>query len=585
MKLALKHRQSQFRSRQLPPSTAGFLLAMTSLCTSLVQADTPTPPFELNVYREYALTHDGDSAAGKQLFEKHEKLTCTACHGVAAKEKAGPDLDGIGSKYQREELIRSVLEPSHSIKPGYEQAMILKKDGKLLNGRLERATKLAVRLLDTKGIQTDLNMSDIEELKFSEKSLMPDNVVASITREEFADLIAYLQSLRFMVHSGLKAGGEEVPIPRLSKPITLHQLNPEDLRFENPVWCGAIPGLPGELAVIEHQRARVWRYLRDAKPPRSELFVDLSEETHISGNQGVMCIAFHPDYPNNGRYFLEHEVHENGQVKTAIVERRASDDRRQDSGRPSIRLLDVDQPAYNHNGGCIAFGCDGMLYAGFGDGGPQRDPPGNSQNLRILLGSMIRIDIDHADGDRSYSFPEDNPFLAAHRADPAVRPETWAYGFREPWRFSFDCLTGDLWVGDVGQDTFEEIDIVKPGRNYGWNVREGFAPFSDQYQRELETYTDPLFAYAHGLGFSATGGHVYRADPESSFCGVYIFGDYNTRRIWGLRQQDGKLLDVRELGTSPGGIVSFGLDENGELLMVTYGGLIYQLDLSQAEYK
>ena len=151
---------------------------------------------------------------------------------------------------------------------------------------------------------------------------------------------------------------------------------------------------PDQLVIVEHQQAKVWRYVRDAQPPRKELFVDLSSETYISGNQGVMCIAFHPDYTNNGRYFLEHEVQEDGKVKTTVVERLASADRLSDSGRPSIRLLEVEQPAFNHNGGCIAFGNDGMLYAAFGDGGPQEDPPGYSQNPRVLLGSMVRIDVD-----------------------------------------------------------------------------------------------------------------------------------------------------------------------------------------------
>ena len=325
--------------------------------------------------------------------------------------------------------------------------------------------------------------------------------------------------------------------------------------------------------------------MRDRQHPQKQLFVDLSSETYISGNQGVMCIAFHPNYERNGRYFLEHEVQEDRKVKTIIVERQATDDRLSDSGRPAIRLLEVEQPAFNHNGGCIAFGNDGMLYAAFGDGGPQKDPPGYSQNPRVLLGSMVRIDVDRRDGDRPYAIPPDNPFLAAHRDDPSIRPETWAIGFREPWRFSFDSVTGDLWLGDVGQNNFEEVCLVKRGENHGWNVREAFAPFSDEYRRDGQTYTEPLFAYAHGLGFSVTGGHVYQGSPDSSFYGVYIFGDYNTRRVWGLRQRNGKLVDVRELGTAPGGIASFGVDDRGELLLVTYDGMIFHLDLSQTEYK
>jgi glucose/arabinose dehydrogenase len=176
-----------------------------------------------------------------------------------------------------------------------------------------------------------------------------------------------------------------------------------------------------------------------------------------------------------------------------------------------------------------------MLYVAFGDGGPQRDLPGHSQNPRTFLGSMLRIDVDDFDHNRPYAIPADNPYLEAARQDPMIRPETWAIGFREPWRFSFDT-TGELYVGDVGQEKYEELAIVRRGENHGWNVREGFAPFSDEYRRAGEAYTDPVFAYEHGLGFSITGGYVYRGNANPSFIGVYIFGDYNTRRVWGLRQ-------------------------------------------------
>jgi hypothetical protein len=142
-----------------------------------------------------------------------------------------------------------------------------------------------------------------------------------------------------------------------------------------------------------------------------------------------------------------------------------------------------------------------------------------------------------------------------------------------------------LWVGDVGQDKFEEVCLVKRGENHGWNVREAFVPFSDEYHRDGETYSEPLFAYEQGLGFPVTGGQVYRGDPDSSFYDAYIFGDYNTRRVWGLRQRDDELLAVRELGTAPGGIASFGVDDRGELLLVTYGGTIFHPDLSQTEFE
>ena len=197
---------------------------------------------------------------------------------------------------------------------------------------------------------------------------------------------------------------------------------------------------------------------------------------------------------------------------------------------------------------------------------------------------MLRIDVDRRDPDLPYGIPPDNPFLAQHERDPSVRPETWASGFREPWRFSFDPVTKDLWVGDVGQGDFEEVFLLRRGENHGWNVREGFQPFSEEYRRDGERYTDPLFVYQHGLGFSVTGGHVYRGTRSPSFEGVYIFGDYNTRRVWGLRQHEGAVAAVVEIGTAPGGIASFGVDQEGEIYLVNYAGTVYHVDLSDARF-
>ncbi len=551
--------------------------------SDIAAGDSGNP--ELDIYRNFALANVGDATAGEIVFRENRKAVCADCHRIVGMEKSGPNLDGIGEKYSRAELITHILEPSAFIKPGYRQANVVMATGRILNGRIERANKLMVRLLDIKGESIDVAASEIEYVRFSEVSLMPTNLVSAMSKEHFADLVAYLASLRFGVKNGLGKGGQHVDIPRLRKPIAFVPIHTDLIVFENPVWCSALPGAVDQLLVVEHQQARVSRYVRDPHHPHKELFVDLGSQVHIDGNQGLTSIALHPHFEKNGRYFLEHEVRENGHVKTTVVERRATADGLRDRGQESIRLLEVEQPANNHNGGCIAFGRDGMLYAGFGDGGPQRDPEGYSQNASELLGSFVRIDVDARDDGKAYAVPDDNPFLTAHRDDASIRPEVWAIGFREPWRFSFDSLTGDLWVGDVGQDRFEEICLVKRGENHGWNVREGFAPFLDEYRREGEEFADPLFAYEHGLGFSVTGGHVYRGDPESSFFGVYIFGDYNTRRVWGLRQKDGELLEVRELGTSPGGIASFGVDGRGEILLVTYAGQILHLDLAEAKYE
>lgn len=548
-------------------------------------AEPLTPTEAKETLRKHALVQQGDAQRGKQLFDTSSKLQCAQCHNITGMEKCGPNLEGVGDKYDREQLIRQLLFPSEFIAPGFEQVSILMDSGKIHVGRIERANKSVHRLLDNTGKQIDLPSEEVEFMKLSPLSLMPENLAEGLAATDFVDLIDYLQTLKFETHQGFSAGGQPIEIPRLKQPIEFQAIHGPELAFENSVWCGALPGTARDLLVIEHQTARIWRLIRDGEhATRRELFLDLAKDVYYSGNQGLMCIAFHPQFAANRRYFLEHEVTEGNEVKTTIVERKASEDGLRDSGQPSRRLLEVIQPAYNHNGGCIAFGPDGMLYIAFGDGGPQRDPPGNSQNPRVFLGSMLRIDVDRRDEGKAYAIPPDNPFVEAHRREPAIHPETWAIGFREPWRFSFDPETGELYVGDVGQDKYEEVSIVKRGENHGWNVREAFAPFSDEYRREGETYVDPLFAYEHGLGFSVTGGYVYRGKLNPTFNGVYIFGDYNTRRVWGLKQSDGHLSKVVELGLAPRSIASFGVDQTGELYLVSYMGTIYRLDLSKTTF-
>jgi glucose/arabinose dehydrogenase len=243
-------------------------------------------------------------------------------------------------------------------------------------------------------------------------------------------------------------------------------------------------------------------------------------------------------------------------------------------------LWKVVSTTQDHSGGCIEFGPDGFLYIGMGDTGPQQDPQGHGQDLTTQLGKILRIDVDRTDAALAYSIPADNPFR--DRVD--ARPEIWAFGFREPWRFSFDPVTHDLWVGDVGQDRVEEVDIVRRGENHGWNVYEGFEPFSNRYRTNGANYVPPVFAYRRKYGNSVTGGHVYRGDHRSSFYGVYICGDYTSRRIFGLKQRDRTLQIVRQIGVAPENIASFSQDEQGNLYVVGYEGMIYHLDLGDADF-
>ena len=296
---------------------------------------------------------------------------------------------------------------------------------------------------------------------------------------------------------------------------------------------------------------------------------------------GLLGLAFHPNFKENRKYYLKYQVFEEGTVATILVEKRFAPNFREDSGEAPRRLLKILSVAEDHSGGCIEFGPDGFLYFGMGDTGPHRDPSGHAQNLSLLLGKILRIDVDRSEDGKAYSIPRDNPF----RDVADARPEIWAWGFRNPWQFSFDKATGDLWVGDVGQDRQEEIDIVKRGENLGWNVYEGFEPFSNVYRKEGVTYTLPVFAYRRKLGVSVTGGPVYRGEKSPSFQGVYIFGDYNSKRIFGLTQENRTLKTVRQIGTSPQGIVAFATGDRGEIFLVGFEGMIYKLDLENAVFE
>ena len=312
------------------------------------------------------------------------------------------------------------------------------------------------------------------------------------------------------------------------------------------------------------------------------MFADLTGEVFSErGPNGLLDVAFHPKFRENRKYYLFYQVFEEGKVTTHVVEKEFDADFKGDSGKPPRRLLKIVSVAEDHSGGCLQFGPDGFLYIVMGDTGPHNDPNGHAQNLQLLLGKLMRIDVDHEEAGQAYSIPADNPF----RGQAGVRPEIWAYGFRNPWRFSFDRLTGDLWLADVGQDRVEEVDIVHRGENYGWNVYEGFEPFSNQFRKEGRTYTMPVFAYRRKYGNSITGGYVYRGDKNSSFYGVYICGDYTSKRIFGLTEENGALKTARQIGVVPQRLVSFSEDEAGNIYAVGYEGMIYQLDFTEARFE
>ena len=547
----------------------------------------------LREYRDVAMSRDGDAVRGRELFNNLDRAACARCHSVdGSASLAGPDLYAVGDKFPRRELIGAILEPSASIAIGYGTTIVSTKSGEEFQGILKQATDAALELIGADGKRVRIATSDVKEQRGSPLSLMPEGLQAGLSREEFTDLVEYLVTLKQPDSVLTSNRGMPANIPELVKPIEVRPFFTEELRFPHAfvhkpgdiryglVWFGQLPGFSNTF-VAGHQTGKIWLIEKGASNDVKTLFADVSKDLfNERGPNGLLGLAFHPRFRENRKYYLKHQVWEDEKIATTVVERRAAADLRRDSGQPSRRLWKVVSTTQDHSGGCIGFGPDGFLYIAMGDTGPQQDPQGHGQDMGTHLGKILRIDVDHTDPGLPYAIPADNPF----HGRAGARPEIWASGFREPWRFGFDSLTRDLWVGDVGQDRVEEVSIVRRGENHGWNVYEGFEPFSNRYRKEGADYTPPTFAYRRKYGNSITGGFVYRGDPNSSFYGVYICGDYTSHRIFGLRQKDRVLQVVRQIGTSPQGIASFVTDERGEIYLVGYEGMVYQLDLSKTNF-
>ncbi|MGB8354824.1 MAG: PQQ-dependent sugar dehydrogenase [Chthoniobacteraceae bacterium] len=293
-------------------------------------------------------------------------------------------------------------------------------------------------------------------------------------------------------------------------------------------------------------------------------YLDLTNRVQSGGECGLLCVVFHPQFAKNGRLFVNYTSTVNGHLQTFISEFKTEPHSGVVSAETERVIMTVDKPYANHNAGQIAFGPDGMLYIGTGDGGSGGDPHQNGQNLGAILGKILRIDVDHK---QPYAVPADNPFLNK----PGALPEIWAYGIRNPWRFSFDRETHQLYCGDVGQDKWEEVDILEKGKNYGWSAREGFHDFRPE--RANGPVTDPIKDYPHGDGNNCIiGGYVYRGKTFPALQGIYFYGDYGSGRIWGLKWDGHALTLDAELLHPHMNISSFGEDSQGNLYVMDYGG-------------
>jgi len=347
--------------------------------------------------------------------------------------------------------------------------------------------------------------------------------------------------------------------------------------FDSPLGLITSNDGTGRVFVVE-QGGKIWS-MKDGEvglDPFLDISTLLAPSVFQGGytEQGLLGVAFHPQYKDNGLFFLDYtDVKGNTVIARYKI---SSDTEKADPNSASI-LLTINQPYPDHNGGQIAFGPDGYLYIGLGDGGNPDDPLRNGQNMDTLLAKILRIDINGT----PYKVPPDNPFIS----DSTARPEIWATGLRNPWRFSFDRQTGDLYIGDVGQWDYEEVDFQpagKGGQNYGWSAWQGMHPHIKQtIPVDDSTLTLPVLEYPHTEGCSVTGGFVYRGAALPTMNGIYLYGDYCAGRVWAaIHAADGKWQSYLWMQTAHV-ITSFGQDDAGELYLVDYKGGVYKLEAAQ----
>ncbi len=376
------------------------------------------------------------------------------------------------------------------------------------------------------------------------------------------------------------------PLPKLTTRVAF-----PNLRFDRPVALDYPAGDGARFYVVEQHAAAIKSFSSEHATSKKDLFLKLPDPIHRGNEEGLLGLAFHPKFRENRQFFVYYSADDGGKRRSVVSRFRAtgSSPPTADPESEERVWVSADDPFENHNGGTIAFGHDGFLYITLGDGGAADDPMSSGQNPRDWFGSILRIDVDHPSGGKPYGIPSDNPQRrsATHKH---WAPEVYCIGLRNVWKFSFDRETGELWAGDVGQNLWEMVHKISNGGNYGWSIREGFHSFQPQRRQRPDRGTvisPPIVEYPHAptkdrpdSGLSITGGYVYRGKRFPELRGVYVYGDYDSGRVWGVRYEKGKvraageLIDVKQSGKL--NIASFAEDPDGELLILAFDGRIHE---------
>jgi glucose/arabinose dehydrogenase len=321
---------------------------------------------------------------------------------------------------------------------------------------------------------------------------------------------------------------------------------------------------------VATQQGVIHVFPNDEKARKTAIFLDIHDRVTYNdqtNEEGFLGLAFHPRFKENGEFFVFYTTRKARLTNIVSRFKLRPDDPARGDPNSEEELLRYTKPFWNHDGGTLCFGPDGMLYLTHGDGGAANDPFDNAQNLHALLGKVLRIDVDHRQDGKHYAIPADNPFVGRAGA----RPEIWAYGVRNLWRMAFDPVTGQLWAGDVGQNLYEEIDLIVRGGNYGWNRREGLHPFGSKGKGPGKEFIDPLWEYRHDAGACIIGGCVYRGSRLPELQGYYVYADYTNSKLFALRYDAslGRVVANRSIKDRSKAVLSFGEDEKREVYLLS----------------